>query len=264
MIEKMTVIVPNGNKELYGLLTLPGSEEGCGKTGESGDTAQRALPLVIGCHGFDGSYTSKLDYAKFLAEHGIAFYGFDFYGGSNASMSGGTMEEMSVLTEAEDLLAVIRYFRKDPRFDPERIVLWGHSQGGYVASYVAGARPDWIKAMILLYPAYVIQDHVRDIQQECGGIPDRYSQWDCDLGRIYGEDALSHDIYQVLEAYPNQVLIVHGDQDEMVPLPYSERALKHFPDASLYVMRRAGHGFEGEDRETMKRLALTFLEKVLL
>ncbi len=264
MIEKMTVIVPNGNKELYGLLILPGSEEGCGKTGECGHTAQKALPLVIGCHGFDGSYTSKLDYAKFLAEHGIAFYGFDFYGGSNASMSGGTMEEMSVLTEAEDLMAVVCYFRKDPRFDPERIVLWGHSQGGYVASYVAGAHPDWIKAMILLYPAYVIQDHVRDIQQEYGGIPDRYSQWDCDLGRIYGEDALSHDIYQVLEAYPNQVLIVHGDQDEMVPLPYSERARKHFPDASLYVMRRAGHGFEGEDRETMKRLALTFLEKVLL
>ena len=251
MITEKTVIVPHGQKKFYGLLFMP-------------DSAVRPVPLVIGCHGFNGSYSSKLDYARFLAEQGIAFYGFDFYGGSNTSMSGGTMEEMSVLTEAEDLMAVVCYFRKDPRFDPERIVLWGHSQGGYVASYVAGAHPDWIKAMILLYPAYVIKDHVRDIQRNLGEFPEHYRQWDCVLGKIYGEDALSHEIYQILETYPGQVLIVHGDQDDMVPIRYSERALKHFPHARWHVMKGAGHGFEGEDRETMKELALSFLEEVLI
>ena len=258
MITKTTVIVPYGQKRLYGLLFMPDSEENTGKV-----EGKRPFPLVIGCHGFNGSYSSKLDYAQFLAEHGMAFYSFDFYGGSNTSMSGGTMEEMSVLTEAEDLLAVIRYFRKDPHFDPDRIVLWGHSQGGYVASCVAGTHPDWIRALILLYPAYVIQDHVRDIQRELGGFPERYRQWDCTLGKIYGEDAISHDIYQILETYPGQVLIVHGDRDDMVPIRYSERALKHFPHARLHVMEGAGHGFEGEDREIMKELALAFLKEVL-
>ena len=271
MITKKTVIVSNGQKKLYGLLFLPDPEEKDKKTaGKQGNpeagpegTAEMGLPLVIGCHGFDGSYASKLDYAVFLAEHGIAFYGFDFYGGSNSSMSGGTMEEMSVLTEAEDLLAVIRYFRRDSRINPDRIILWGHSQGGYVASYVAGTHPDWIRALILLYPAYVIQDHARKIREELHGFPASYRQWDCLLGRIYGEDALSHDIYQILEAYPGQVLIVHGDQDDMVPIHYSERALKHFPHARWHVMGGAGHGFEGKDRETMKELALSFLEEVL-
>ena len=251
MITEKTVIVPHGQKKFYGLLFMP-------------DSAVRPVPLVIGCHGFNGSYSSKLDYARFLAEQGIAFYGFDFYGGSNTSMSGGTMEEMSVLTEADDLLAVIRYFRKDPHFDPDRIVLWGHSQGGYVDSYIAGMYPGWIRALILLYPAYVIQDHAREIRRNLGEFPEHYRQWDCVLGKIYGEDALSHEIYQILETYPGQVLIVHGDQDDMVPIRYSERALKHFPHARWHVMKGAGHGFEGEDRETMKELALSFLEEVLI
>ena len=86
-----------------------------------------------------------------------------------------------------------------------------------------------------------------------------YTDNDC----VFTPDWLEKSL-RILETYPGQVLIVHGDQDEMVPLHYSERALKHFPDASLYVMKGAGHGFEGEDRETMKELALAFLQKVLL
>ena len=262
-MEKSIVIVPHGHKHLYGVLFLPDRPWMGGKTGQEKDYRHDSYPLVIGCHGFDGSYSHKLDYARYLAERGIAFYTFDFYGGSRTTMSGGTMEEMSVLTEADDLEAVLRFFRADSRFDPDRILLWGHSQGGYVASYLAGTRPDWVRVLILLYPAYVIQDDAEDYLKAHGSFPDHYYQWDCTLGKIYGEDALSQDIYQVISRFPGKVLIVHGDQDQIVPISYSRKALKYFPKARLHVMEGAGHGFEGKDREIMKEEALAFLEEVL-
>lgn len=247
------VIIQNGTHQLYGILTVP-------EDFPSSGTA--SFPLIIGCHGFDGTYKSKLDYAQYLARRGAAFYAFDFYGGGRETMSGGTMEEMSVLTEADDLLAVIRHFREDPRIDAGRIALWGHSQGGYVASYVAGTRPELVHSMILLYPAYVIRDHVRSIQEKEGSIPEYYEQWDCRLGKIYGEDVLSHDIYEVISHFSGNVLLVHGEQDEMVPISYSEKAIEVFPNVRRYWMAGAGHGFEGEDREKMKELAADFLKDI--
>lgn len=247
-----TLIIPNGTRRLYGVLTVPEDFPSSGHA---------AFPLVIGCHGFDGSHKSKLDYASYLAQRGIAFYAFDFYGGGRETRSGGTMEEMSVLTEADDLMAVIRHFREDSRIDSSRISLWGHSQGGYVASYVAGTRPDLVHSLVLLYPAYVIRDHVKSIQDKYGSIPDHYEQWDCKLGKIYGEDVLSHDIYEVISHFTGKVLLVHGDKDDMVPIRYSEKALEIFPDVSWYRMTGAGHGFEGSDREKMKELAAEFLKE---
>ncbi len=240
-MKKEILIIENGRKRLYGILFTP--------------ELPAPYPLVIGCHGFDGSHVSKLDYGEYLAERGFAFYAFDFYGGGRETKSGGTMEEMSVLTEAGELEAVIRHFQSDDRFDTGRISLWGHSQGGYVATYTAGMHPDWIHSLVLLYPAYVIQDHVRAVREQYHGFPERYEQWDCILGRIYGEDALSHDIYELMEHFRGKVLIVHGDQDPMVPIEYSKRALKHFHNPTFYVMSGAGHGFEGADREKMKELA---------
>lgn len=45
---------------------------------------------------------------------GFATYNFDFCGGGFGSRSAGTMLEMSVLTEAEDLNAIIDHFKAVP------------------------------------------------------------------------------------------------------------------------------------------------------
>ena len=66
------------------------------------------LPIAIVCHGFMAWQDTVRHYAAFLAEMGYAPYCFDFNGGSvMKSKSDGKTTEMSVLTEVNDLEAVI-------------------------------------------------------------------------------------------------------------------------------------------------------------
>ena len=44
---------------------------------------------------------------------------------------------MTVLTEAADLEAVIRYAQAQPESDPDHLILMGCSQGGFVSAMVA-------------------------------------------------------------------------------------------------------------------------------
>ena len=67
-----------------------------------------SLPAAVVSHGFMANQSTVRHYASYLAEMGYAAYCFDFNGGSVAgSKSDGKTTDMSVLTEALDLEAVI-------------------------------------------------------------------------------------------------------------------------------------------------------------
>ena len=238
--------IPASLGNLYGILQMPEGKE--------------PVPLVITCHGFGGNYFGALDYADVFTQGGYAVFSMDFCGGGLWSRSDGTMLEMSVLTEAEDLNAVIDYFREDPRFSG--IFLRGESQGGFVASYVAAERPDDIAGLILEYPAYVLQDDARRRQLPDGSFPEVSSLLGMRIGRVYSEDVTSFEIYEHISAYPGPVLILHGDKDWLVPIEYSERAVKSFPNAELVVLPGQGHGFLGKGREEAKKKELAFMDAV--
>ena len=112
--------------------------------------------LLILSHGFGGSHTNHQDYADFFFSKGMSVFNLDFCGGGLESKSDGSMLEMTVLTEAEDLRAVINHFKNDPRFT--KLFLMGFSQGGFVSSYVAAKRPEDVAGLVLEFPAYVLQD----------------------------------------------------------------------------------------------------------
>ncbi|MBE5775789.1 MAG: alpha/beta hydrolase [Clostridiales bacterium] len=115
--------------------------------------------LLILSHGFGGSHTNHQDYADFFLSKGMSVFNLDFCGGGLESKSDGSMLEMTVLTEAADLNAVIDHFKNDPRFT--KLFLMGFSQGGFVSSYVAAQRPEDVAGLVLEYPAYVLQDDAR-------------------------------------------------------------------------------------------------------
>ena len=240
--------IQNGSVSLYGVLYL--SDEA-----DNASSKDKKYPLIISSHGFNGSYIRNRDYAERMTGQGFAFYSYDFYGGSEDSRSGGSLTEMSVLTEAGDLEAVLCHMRAQAMVDPDRIFLWGNSQGGYVSTYIAGKYPDWVRGLILLYPAYVIPEIAREIAGSFSSMPKVLDHWDTRVGRIYVEDALAVDIYGQMEKYPGKVLIVHGDKDELVPIRCSEEAVKHFPNVEFYIQEGSGHGFEGPYRQRMKELA---------
>lgn len=248
--EELTIEV-NG-KTIFGTLHVP-------------ENGKAKHPLVIMSHGFGGAHHPEDPLAIDLAQAGYMAYGFDFCGGGIASRSTGSMLDMSVLTEASDLCDVMDALMAREDVDCDRVCLFGRSQGGFVSSYVAAMRTDDVRALAMFFPAFVIQDDARARADEDGRYPETSDIAGRIVGRVYNEDAVSFDIYDIIGSYRGKVLIVHGDADDIVPLSYSKRALTCYDDARLEVLHGAGHGFRSEEyARDSARIMLDFLKQALL
>ena len=79
--------------------------------------------------------------------------------------------------------------------------------------------------MVLLYPAFILSERANEMYKNVEDIPDTsFFLW-MDVGRAYFEPLIGYDIYEEISAYEDDVLLIHGDADNIVPLSYSERAL---------------------------------------
>ncbi len=199
-------------------------------------------PLAICSHGY--GYNIQLISLRRLAETGIAACCFDFCGGSPWSRSDGKSTDMSVLTEADDLAAVLDHLRADARIDESRIYLEGNSQGGFVSTLVGIRRQSDVQGLFLMCPAFIISDF-KDIYFPTGDVPARYRFGNMALSAKYAEDAGRVPIYEEMKRFEKPVIIYHGTDDGMAPISYSERAARCFPHASLRICQGAGHILEG-------------------
>ena len=231
------------NQRIYGETYIP---DGAGE-----------YPLVIYSHGY--GYNMSFLEASRLAAAGIAVCEFDFCGGSPWSKSDGKSTEMSVLTEADDLEAVLDEMKKQDYVDEKRIYLCGGSQGGFVSIIAGDRRQEDVAGMILYCPALVITDFEKEY---LGGrpMPDKMRFGNMTVSRRYYTDARDCDVYQMMERFKKPVLYYHGSRDEMVPLRYAYEAEKHFPDVKLTILPGAGHmlnyGFEDQLFTEMKDFIL--------
>lgn len=238
-------------QKIYGKLFLP-------------EETDAPLPLVILSHGLGSDHRIMEPYAENFAENGFAAFVFDYIGGSEESMSDGNMTGMSVLTEAEDLSCILQSFRSDSRFSEDEIFLFGGSQGGFISAYAAGKHPDEIAGLVLLYPAFNLQDICRKLVSDADEIPDSVVIGEHTVGSLYIRDMLTFDIYEVLRQYPGPVLLFHGTADPYVPLEYTQRAGQVLADARVVIIEGAEHGFDGEDRNRVEREAVAFVQEIIM
>ncbi len=236
----------DGN-QIYGLLYIP-------------KDAGEKMPTVIFSHGFGGNYQVGAQYAEAFAQKGYAVYCFDFCGGSPGSRSDGSTLEMSVFTEQADLEAVIRMIQEQSFVDNDNIFLMGTSMGGAVSAITAAAHEAEIQGAILLYPAFVMVDDAKGRFESVEDIPDSFHHMWMTVGRVFAEDLLDYDIYEAISAYRKDVLLIHGDADDIVPLSYSEKAVDVYDSARLEVLSGAGHGFFGEEARQAIDWILEYLE----
>lgn len=238
-----------GAHTLYGELLRPKGREG-------------PLPTVICCHGFGSSYKlCKKTVGLCLAKSGYQVYCFDFYGGSKRSRSGGSMREMSIFTEREDLDAVIDAVYSWPEVDKERLCLLGESQGGCVAGITAPRHEEQLKAMILYYPAFCIPEDAQKKFARVEDIPELNRIMNQKIGRSYNEKLLDYDIFEELRHFSKPVLILHGDADTVVDISYGQRAAAVYPNAAFKCYPGDIHGFTGKGRLRAAKDSYDFLEE---
>ncbi len=247
--ETKEIRIPHGAEQIFATLYLPQADGKC--------------PAVIMSHGYGGSYRDFILEGTYFASHGYVALSFDFCGGTPTSRSSGKTSEMSVLTEKEDLLAVLAYVKSLDCVDSSDIFLLGKSQGGFVSALAAAECPKDVRALILYYPAICIPDDWTGRYPDVKDIPETEVFWGIELGSCYCLAVHGMDPYETVKKFDREVLIFHGDQDAVVALSYSVRLRETYPRAELIVYESEGHGFTpAKDAESAEK-ALEFMRRNL-
>lgn len=229
------------------------------------DSNSDSCDVVILLHGIFSSkdYPPMPGIAKALAKKGVATIALDF-GGHGKSQ--GEMQRMTIANELAEARAVWQYVRALPYV--RKISLLGHSQGGVVASMLAGqlaqegAAP---ASLILLAPGAVIKEatqagHFFGNTYDPANPPAYVKCFGTyKLGREYMVTTQLLDIYGVSSHYQGPVCIIHGTNDGIVPLWCSERYNSIYHHSTLHLIQGENHLMVSHLRQT-KRIITDFLK----
>ena len=216
---------------------------------------EKQYPTVIFSHGFGANYRALEHHGHGFSENGIVCIFFDFCGGGMDSFSDGSMLEMTVLTEVDDLKFMMDEVQKLPYVDGDNLFLIGESMGGFVSAYVAAEVSKLTKGLILWYPAFIIPDDAKMRFEEGLNVA-----LGMRLSPDFSKVAKDIDIFSMIAAYKAPVRIIHGDHDPIVPISYSQRAIEVYENAELTVIEGAAHGFDGDDSEYAREISIDFIK----
>ena len=215
---------------------------------ESYDKAKK-IPLVIIIHGFTGNKEERhiLAVSRMFNELGCATLRVDMYGHGK---SDGSFRTHNLFKWMGNAMTVIDYARSLDYVSD--IYLCGHSQGGLTAMLLAAMEKNKIKALLPLSPALVILDGARKgnllgLPFDPENIPEELESWDGrKLSGNYVRAAQTLHIEDAAAKFGKPVLIVHGDQDEAVPVEYSIDAAKLYKNCRLELIAGDTHCYDND------------------
>ncbi len=157
---------------------------------------------------------------------------FPGYGHSEGKPTRATLRE--TFTQAYDWLI------ERPQVDPERVVAWGRSIGGGVASDLALSRP--VKALILQSTF----SSMAKLARRSFGAPgfllrDRY------------------DVARAVAEFEGPVLLIHGSRDEVIPYLHAE-GIARVRDGLEVIALDCGHNDCGPHWGAIRERILRFME----
>lgn len=202
--------------------------------------------LGILLHGFTSSKDRphNIRAAAAMRDAGFATLRMDLYGHGE---SGGEFRRHTLFHWISNTMAAIRWGREQG-FD--ELYLSGHSQGGLAAAVVAGMEADRVRGLILRAPAFMIPqgaregyllgqhfdpDHIPDVIGVIKGL-----ELDGDYLRV----AQMIHVEDAVDRFKGPVLMLHGDQDDTVPLKDSQKYSGRYENCDLIVLPGETHHFD--------------------
>ncbi len=196
------------------------------------------LPLIVYPHGGPKARdTFDFDFiAQFMASRGYAvlqpqFRGSWGFGKAHEDAGkgewGGKMQ-----TDLQDGIASLA---ASGEIDPARVCIVGASFGGYSALAGATLYPDSYKCAVAIAPVadlgLLVTDQIRRGRSDAG-----IDELRADLGAATKDKLVAQSLAKHARAVRIQILMVHGDQDTVVPLAHS----RLMADA----LKKAGKSYE--------------------
>ena len=202
------------------------------------------FPTVCFYHGFcvDRIGMMRLHelFARKCVENGIACVKFDFYG---CGESDGDFSEMRYLDEVEQAKAIYRWASEQDWCDSSNLYPVGHSMGGAIVSNIIPELQP--KGAIMWAPGNVVY---YDVSSRVHAVPGQYEEFYDIGGLMMSGKFLSQvrriDIVGNARGYEKEVLLIHGERDEKVPVyaigPYLDTYGEH---ATLKIIKDSNHQF---------------------
>ena len=203
---------------------------------------------VILCHGFLSDKQSRTNrrLTELLVPQGIATFRFDWYGMGESQEH---FSNMSLKQGEEQLDAAFQVLQERGM---KRLGLVGSSFGGFMA-ILSAPRQHSLQALGLKCPVvdfpevlrlefgpeamerWKATDHIPNIVGDGSPIPLHYA---------FYEECLTYDAYAALSRIQVPTLVVHGDQDELIPRPQIDRLLATLNTTKeLNLIEGADHQF---------------------
>lgn len=230
----------------------------------SNPTNNEEKPIIVLCHGFstskDGRTYTRLE--DILTQSGLSTFRLDFFGHGESE---GKFEDITISEAVDDVLSAIR-FLKDSGYI--RIGLMGSSFGG-LASILAASQSKEPYVLALKSPVsdnlevlsnrYATED--REHWREKGfiemtGVDNEIRS----LNYSFYQDAERIDGYEAARKIRIPTLIVHGDEDETVPLKQSQKTAGLIAKCRLEIIKGADHTYSKDEHfERMLKLISEFI-----
>ena len=219
-------------------------------------------PLAILLHGFGSAKdrTHNILTAAAMREKGCATLRLDLYGHGE---SGGEFRKHTLYKWISNTMAVIDYARE---LGYTEIYLSGHSQGGLTAALVAGMEADRISGLILRAPAFMIPQAARDgcmlgYRFDPDHVPESVTvAEDVVLDGNYIRVAQTIHAEDAADRYRGPVLILHGDEDDVVPPEDSARMAKRYSNCEMHMIPGETHHFDRHP-EQMQEIIRNWMEQ---
>lgn len=221
--------IQNDDKNIYSKIYFPNLE-------------QEKYPVVFLSPSHGLTCDSLNQYCIEFSKRNYLAVTFDFCGGSSSSRSDGNPKEMTLFTEESDLLAIVETIKNYSYVDSSNMILFGTSQGGLVSALLANDEPEFFSKMILLYPGFSIPEQIKNSYDDQNPFLSLGN-----IGQSYIDTLLDFDVYEHLANFTKEVLIIHGSNDFIVPVSYSERAKEIYKNCTLQIIEGANHGFNSEN-----------------
>lgn len=196
---------------------------------------------IIFVHGLRSNREELLEQAALLHEYGFGALLFDL---RNHGESQGTITTLGYL-EADDVRAALDYLLSRPEVNPQRIGLLGMSMGGATVLRAAARIPE-VRAVVAEAAYTSIEDNLVDGVRALTGLPPfPFAPLVAWFGELEAglDIRLVRPIDDVGKIAPRPLLLVHGDQDTVVPLENGQALYEAAGEPKqLYIVSGAGHG----------------------